>query len=239
MVERDSAHRSAAELLLQAGAPPESAAGHLIRVTPGADSFVVSTLRQAAERSLAESATDAAVGSHPRARRAARSGRAGGGAGRARPRGAADERPGCGDHLRAGLEHLAEPSRRGAVALELGRALWLTDRIGDAFAVFERALDEVDRQRDPDVYELLLAELMTSAGWDPQTYSIAEARIGELDRMRSTEASAATSCLRLWRITSTSRCCTASSHSSSPGARSRPGTCWRAGRLPFITRWWC
>ena len=40
-----------------------------------------------------------------------------------------------------------DPGRRGAVALELGRALWFTDRIADAFAVFERALDEVDRER--------------------------------------------------------------------------------------------
>ncbi len=52
VVERGAAHRSAAELLLGAGAPPESAASHLLRIPPQADSFVVSTLRQAAERSL-------------------------------------------------------------------------------------------------------------------------------------------------------------------------------------------
>ena len=62
LVERDAAHRLAAELLLQAGAPPESAAGHLLRVAPQADLFVVSTLRQAAERSLARGAAEAAVG---------------------------------------------------------------------------------------------------------------------------------------------------------------------------------
>ena len=54
VVERGAAHRAAAELLLQVGAPPESAAGHLLRVAPRADSFVVSTLRQAAERTLAQ-----------------------------------------------------------------------------------------------------------------------------------------------------------------------------------------
>src|ERR687898_171634 len=53
VVERDAGHRSAAELLLQASAQPESAAGHLLRVAPQDDPFVVSTLRQAAERSLA------------------------------------------------------------------------------------------------------------------------------------------------------------------------------------------
>ena len=71
VVERDASHRSAAELLLQARALPESAAGHLLRVAPRADSFVVSTLRQASERSLAQGAAEAAVGYlSPRARRA-------------------------------------------------------------------------------------------------------------------------------------------------------------------------
>src|SRR5262249_28068656 len=61
VVERDAAHRIAAELVLDAGALPESAAAHLLRVAPKADSFVVSTLRQAAERALAQGAADAAV----------------------------------------------------------------------------------------------------------------------------------------------------------------------------------
>ena len=182
VVERDAAHRSAAELLLQAGAPPESAAGHLLRVAPQADSFVVSTLRQAAERSLAEGAAEAAVGYLTRALDeqvdpAAR-------AEVLVELGLAERRtngPAAADHLRAGLELLADPARRCAVALELGRALWFTDRIGDALAVFEQALDEVDRKRDPDLYELLLAELISSAWWDAQTYPIAEATIGELD----------------------------------------------------------
>ena len=182
VVERDAAHRAAAELLGQAGAPPESAAGHLLRVTPRADAFVVATLRGAAERSLAEGAAEAAVGYLSRALDeqvdpAARAevlvelglaeGRTNG--------------PAAADHLRAGLELLADPARRGQVALELGRVLWFTDRIGEALAVFQQALDEVDRKRDPDLYELLLAELISSAWWDAQTYPIAEAAIGELD----------------------------------------------------------
>src|SRR5262249_25886587 len=61
-VERDAAHRLAAELLLQAGAQSQAAAGHLLRVAPRGDSFVVSTLRRAAARSLAEGAAEAAVG---------------------------------------------------------------------------------------------------------------------------------------------------------------------------------
>ena len=182
VVERDAAHRLAAQLLLQAGAAPESAAGHLLRVAPQADSFVVSTLRQAAERSLAQGAADAAVGyliraldedSDPAARAEVLV-----------ELGFAERRtngPAAADHLRAGLELLDDPGRRGEVALELGRALWFTDRIADAHAVFQQALDEVDRERDPDLYELLQAELISSAWWNPQTYPIAEAAITELD----------------------------------------------------------
>src|SRR5262245_60687307 len=152
VVERDAAHRSAAELLLEAGAPPESAAGHLLRVAPQADSFVVSTLRQAAERSLAEGAAEAAVGYLSRALDeqfdpAAR-------AGVLVELGFAERRtngPAAADHLRAGLDLLTDPSRRCAVALELGRALWFTDRIADALAVFEQALHELD-QREPDLH---------------------------------------------------------------------------------------
>jgi DNA-binding CsgD family transcriptional regulator len=182
VVERDAAHRLAAALLLQAGAPPESAAVHLLRVAPQADPFVVSTLRQAAERSLAQGAADAAVGYLARALEEQLDPAA-----RAEvlvELGLAERRtngPAAADHLRAGLELLADPTRRGAVALELGRALWFTDRIADALAVIEQGLDEVDRQRDPDLYELLVAELISSAWWDPQTYPIAEATIAELD----------------------------------------------------------
>jgi DNA-binding NarL/FixJ family response regulator len=182
VVERDAAHRSAAELLLEAGALPEGAAVHLLRVAPQADAFVVSTLRRAAERSLAEGAADAAVGYLSRALDeqidpAAR-------AEVLVELGLAERRtsgPAAADHLRAGLELLADPARRGAVALELGRALWFMNRSSNALAVFERALDEVDRKRDPDLYELLLAELISSAWSEAQTFPIAEARIGELD----------------------------------------------------------
>ena len=182
VVERDAAHRLAAELLLKAGARPESAAGHLLRVAPQADSFVVSTLREAAERALARGAAEAAVGYLTRALAEQLDPVA-----RAEvlvELGLAERRtngPAAVDHLRAGLALLADRSRRGAVALELGRALWFTDRIADALAVFQQALDETDREQDPDLYEVLVAELISSAWWVAQTYPIAEATIGELD----------------------------------------------------------
>jgi DNA-binding CsgD family transcriptional regulator len=143
---------------------------------------VVSTLRRAAERSLAEGAAEAAVGFLTRALDEQTDPPT-----RAEvllELGLAERRtdgPAAADHLRAALELLADRSRRCAVALELGRALWFTNRIGDALAVFQQALAEVDRKRDPDLYELLLAELISSAWWDAQTYPIAVHAIGELD----------------------------------------------------------
>jgi hypothetical protein len=120
--------RSAAEL-------PEGAAAHLLRVTPRAEAFVVSTLRQAAERSLAEGAAEAAVGYLTRALEEQLDP-----ADRAEvlvELGLAERRtngPAAADHLRAGLKLLTDRSRRCKVALELGRALWFTDRIPDALS---------------------------------------------------------------------------------------------------------
>ncbi len=181
VVERGAAHRLAAELLLNAGALPENAAAHLVLTAPGADSFVVSTLRQAAERSLAQGAADAAVAYLTRAVEEQC------GPDRAEALvelGFAERRtngPAAADHLRAGMELLSDAARRGQVALELGRALWFTDREPEAVSVFEQALEEVDRERDADLYELLVAELISSTWWEPETYPIAEARIAELD----------------------------------------------------------
>jgi DNA-binding NarL/FixJ family response regulator len=182
VVEREAAHRAAAQLLLEAGAQPETAAAHLLRVGPRTDSFLVSTLRQAAERSLAQGAAESAVGYLTRALDEQLDP-----AMRAEllvDLGFAEQRTNAlvaADHLRAALELLTDRSRRCTVALELGRALWYADRIPDALAVFEQALDEVDRSRNPDLYEQLLAELISSAWWDAQTCPIAEARIAEVD----------------------------------------------------------
>jgi DNA-binding CsgD family transcriptional regulator/tetratricopeptide (TPR) repeat protein len=181
VVERDAAHRAAAELLLEAGAPPENAAGHVLRIAPQADPFVVSTLRQAAERSLTQGAADAAVEYLTRALEeqvdpAAR-------AEVLVELGLAERRtngPAAADHLRAALDSIDDPTQRCAVALELGRALWFTDRIADALAVFEGALHELDR-RKPDLHDLLEAELISAAWWHAQTYPVAEARLAELD----------------------------------------------------------
>jgi DNA-binding CsgD family transcriptional regulator len=182
VVERGAAHRRAAELLLDAGALPENAAAHLLRTPAAADPFVISTLRRAAERSLAQGAADASIEYLTRAldeqcdpeKRAEVLAELGFAERRINALAASD-------HLRAGLERLSGPDRRGDVALELGRALWFSDRLPEALAVFQEALQEVDRKRYPDLYERLVAELITAAWWQPETYPIAEAAIQQLD----------------------------------------------------------
>ncbi|MCC2665128.1 MAG: Tetratricopeptide 4 [Geminicoccaceae bacterium] len=240
VVERDAAHRLAAELLVNAGAQPESAAGHLLRVAPRADSFVVSTLRQAAERSLAQGASEAAVGYLSRALDEQTDPAARGevlvelGLAERRTNG-----PAAADHLRAGLELLADPARRGAVALEYGRALWFTDRVGEALAVFQQALAKVDRRRDPDLYELLLAELISSAWWDAQTFPIAEGAIAELD-LNALHGGLGSEIL-LGTIAHYEYQLSLNRELAIELARRAlaPGTCWRAARSPSITRRWC
>ena len=58
---RVAAHRQAAEALINAGASPEQAAGHLVQTLPDHDPFVITTLRRAADRSLSQGAPEAAV----------------------------------------------------------------------------------------------------------------------------------------------------------------------------------
>jgi DNA-binding CsgD family transcriptional regulator len=59
--ERMRAYRRAAEVLLESGALPEQAATYLVPTIPDHDGFVVATLRQAAQRSRAQGAPEAAV----------------------------------------------------------------------------------------------------------------------------------------------------------------------------------
>ena len=59
--ERLRLHRRAAELLLEEGARPEQAGGHLVLTLPASDPFVIAVLRRAAEASLSRGAPETAV----------------------------------------------------------------------------------------------------------------------------------------------------------------------------------
>jgi hypothetical protein len=60
-------HRRAAEALVASHLPPEHAASHLLHVPPGADPFVVRTLRAAARRAAEHGAHEASAGQLRRA----------------------------------------------------------------------------------------------------------------------------------------------------------------------------
>jgi class 3 adenylate cyclase/DNA-binding CsgD family transcriptional regulator len=177
---RVAAHRRAAEQILLAGGAPERAAGHLEQVPPRGDQFVVSTLREAAARSLAQGAADTAVAHLQRA---------------------LDEPPAPADrvdvlcelglaerrvdiaagaeHLAAALEQLDDPVRRAQIGLELGRSLFRLNRGPDAVLVFDEALDCVG-DRSADLRNMLEAELINAAGFDPEVIEIADERIARV-----------------------------------------------------------
>jgi DNA-binding CsgD family transcriptional regulator len=172
-VTRSDAHRRAAEILLEAGSPPEQAAAHLLLTTGRDDEFLVSTLRAAASRSLAQGAPDVAVSYLRRALESA--------AGPERGEVLIDlglaerliDPNAAADHLTQGLSLLDDVVRRAEVAIELGSELFYADRLREAIAVYRRAYDEIDPAEHPDLHQRLEAEVAASAWWDEAHYPIA------------------------------------------------------------------
>jgi DNA-binding CsgD family transcriptional regulator/tetratricopeptide (TPR) repeat protein len=170
---RSDGHRRAAELLLEAGLLPEQAAAHLLMTTGENDEFVVSTLRVAASRSLAQGAPEVAASYLTRALEGASGAQRGEiliELGRAE-RWVEAER--AADHLAAGLELLSDPVRRAEVALDLGNELFYANRLDEAVAVYRRAYDEIDADAHPDLHRWLEAEVVASSLWRADHYPIA------------------------------------------------------------------
>ena len=172
-VARSDAHRRAAEILLAAGAPPEQAAAHLLLTTGRDDEFLVSTLRDAASRSLAQGAPDVSVSYLTRALESAAGPERGevlielGMAERLLDPNAA------ADHLAEGMSLLDDAVQRANVAIQLGSDLFYADRLGEAIAVYRRAYDEIEEADHPDLHQRLEAEVVASAWWDEAHYPIA------------------------------------------------------------------
>jgi DNA-binding CsgD family transcriptional regulator len=182
--ERVALHRRAAEQIRLGGAAPERAAGHLELVPPRGDSFVVETLREAATRSLARGAADAAVTYLRRA---------------------LEEPPEPADrietltelglaerrvdvvagaaHLEEALNGVADPVARARLGLELGRSFFRLNRGPEAVHVFEDALGGMT-EGPADLRNMLEAELINAAGFDLEVKGVAEERI---ERLREDE----------------------------------------------------
>ncbi len=179
--QRLTAHRRAAQLLDEGGAEPEHVAAHLDLVHPAVDPFVVETLRVAADRALVRGAPEAAVRYLRRAL--------------AEPPleevrvdtllelGLAEQRvdiASASEHLAEALEAIEEPLRRARVALELGRSLFRLNRGPEAVWVFEDAITRLS-DSEPELREMLEAELINSAGFDTAVIDVSRERILRID----------------------------------------------------------
>jgi class 3 adenylate cyclase/tetratricopeptide (TPR) repeat protein len=178
--ERVLGHRRAAEQILQAGGAPERAAGHLELVPPRGDPFVVATLREAAGRALARGAPDTAVTylrraleepPDPSERVETLS-----------ELGLAERRvdvvAGAG-HLEEALKEVEDPVWGARIGLELGRSLFRLNRGPEAVRVFDEAIRKLDGGAS-DLRNMLEAELINAAGFDPEVIEISDERIAQV-----------------------------------------------------------
>jgi class 3 adenylate cyclase/DNA-binding CsgD family transcriptional regulator len=179
--ERVRAHRRAAQLLDAVGAEPERVAAHVDLVPPVGDRFVVETLRLAADRALVRGAPDAAARYLWRAL--------------AEPPdedarvdtlcelASAEQRidvAAAAEHFQEAIGSIDAPVRRARIALELGRSLFRLNRGPDAVRVLEEAIERLD-DAEPELRELLRAELINSAGFDPDVIDISRKWLAGVD----------------------------------------------------------
>jgi DNA-binding CsgD family transcriptional regulator/tetratricopeptide (TPR) repeat protein len=174
-------HRRAAEVLLQAGALPEQAAAHLAKTIPNHDPFVVATLREAAGRSLAQGAPEAAV---VYARRALEEPpQPGERLDVLHQLGVAELHTGAteaSEHLRQALEDLDDFTRRPDIVLDYVRAGTLFGRHTDA-RNFVRATSDRVRHLDPDLHWRLEGRLIIWSQFDPRLYALATKRLTTIE----------------------------------------------------------
>jgi class 3 adenylate cyclase/tetratricopeptide (TPR) repeat protein len=178
------AHRRAAELLHTSGAEPERVAAHLVLVPASGDPFVVETLRLAADRAIVRGAPDAAVRYLRRAL--------------AEPPqseiqvdtlcelGLAEQRvdpPAAAEHLAEAMGSIEEPLRRARIALELGRSLFRLNRGPEAVRVLEDTVEQLGED-EPELRQILEAELINSAGFDTDVIDVSRERRARIDETK-------------------------------------------------------
>jgi DNA-binding CsgD family transcriptional regulator len=142
-VQRAHEHKRAASLLVDAGAPADHVAAHLLAVSPGGEDWVVEVLVRAGADAMRAGAADSAVAYLKRAA--------------AEPPGDGQRTqvllelghaellmrgPDAAKHLMEAYELLEDPMERGSVAQALARALLLTRQLAAAGAIAARAAAE-------------------------------------------------------------------------------------------------
>ena len=188
--KRAAAHRRAAALLADEGAGPDAIAVHLLASEPAGDPAVVATLREAAALAVRRGAAGAAVMSLRRALAEPPP---------AASRGAlvldlasaelrAGEHASAADHFEEGLRIVNDPRSRAAHAWEQALALQSLGRHDEAYALRERAVEEV-AGIDQELALRVEASLIASASLDRTRLAAARAR---LERHRERLSNAAT-----------------------------------------------
>jgi DNA-binding CsgD family transcriptional regulator len=184
--ERLNGHRRAAEVLLADGALPEDSAVHFAQTVPAHDPLVVATLRDAAARSLARGAPQAAVAYLRRALEEPP---------QAENRvdvlyelGVAELNSNAAEaaeHLRQAVDALADATDRPEVVLAYSHSLIATDRPEKAIAILQATSDQI-RDVDRDLHLRLEARLVVGTQFEPafrqlRTDRLETARAGELE----------------------------------------------------------
>jgi class 3 adenylate cyclase/DNA-binding CsgD family transcriptional regulator len=179
--QRLLAHRRAAEILDTAQEEPERVAAHLDLVPPAGDPFVVETLRIAADRALVRGAPEVAVRYLRRALAEPPTEETR--VDTLRELGLAEQRvdvPSAAEHLREALAQTTEPLRHARLALELGRSLFRLNRGPEAVRIFEHAIERLGDD-EPELREMLEAELINSAGFDSDVFEVSRTHIDQAD----------------------------------------------------------
>jgi DNA-binding CsgD family transcriptional regulator len=163
-LERSRAHRAAADLLAAEGAGPDALAVHLLPTEPAADPWVVATLREAAARAVSRGAAAAGVAF---LRRALAEPPPPGERGElvrelAQAELHAGEPGAAAEHFAEASRVVADPAWRAGHAWEHALALQAIGRHDEAYALRERAADEV-ADVDPELALRIEASLIASA----------------------------------------------------------------------------
>jgi DNA-binding CsgD family transcriptional regulator len=171
--ERMQGQRRAAKLVLQAGSVPERAAAYLMLNPPDNDPGVVEVLRQAARRSVAQGAPEAAVEYLRRALQ--------------EPPPTSDrhevlrelgvvetrifEAESAAGHLREALAESADVTANPALVLEYTHALTLFAlQAAETVALLETLSERV--RDDPPLQERVIARLMIAGHYEPELYPL-------------------------------------------------------------------
>jgi DNA-binding CsgD family transcriptional regulator len=171
--ERMQGQHRAAQLLVQAGSVPERAATYLMLNPPDNDPFVVNVLRQAARRSIAQGAPEAAVEYLQRALQepppAPQRSEV------LRELGVAETRifkaQSAAEHLRQAVAESAEVTQSPALVLEYTHALTLLAlQATETVALLETLSERV--RDDPPLHERVTARLMIAGHYEPELYPL-------------------------------------------------------------------